>query len=415
MSDQFLHLFEGYGIEMEYMIVHNETLSVLPISDQILYSIAGEFVEDVERGPIAWSNELVLHLIELKTNGPSPLLEGLPEKFQTSIAEINQILSSKHGQLLGSGMHPWMNPTKEMQLWPHGYNEVYETYDRIFNCRHHGFSNLQSTHLNLPFANDEELGRLHAAIRLILPILPALSASSPVMEEKLSGKRDTRLDIYRKNQIKVPSIAGKIIPEQVFTRREYEEKIFHRIWNDIAPYDPKGLLRYEWLNSRGAIVRFDRYAIEIRILDIQECPLADLSIMALIVQLLKALVSEEWISYEKQKSWPVEALEPLFLACIQDAENTVISDISYLQTLGISSAKSCTAGDVWKQLTDRLFQKDQDRFAQRWKPALDIIFNQGTLSTRIIKALNNDLSRENLRHVYRKLSHCLSKGTLFTA
>ena len=38
-----LHLFAGYGIELEYMIVHRATLDVLPVTDKILYEIAGAF------------------------------------------------------------------------------------------------------------------------------------------------------------------------------------------------------------------------------------------------------------------------------------------------------------------------------------------------------------------------------------
>ena len=65
-----LHLFEGYGIELEYMIVDRDTLDVLPVTDRVLEQVAGETVNEVERGPLGWSNELVLHVIELKTNGP---------------------------------------------------------------------------------------------------------------------------------------------------------------------------------------------------------------------------------------------------------------------------------------------------------------------------------------------------------
>ena len=80
--------------------------------------------------------------------------------------------------LLPGGVHPWMDPSKETRLWPHEYNEVYRSFDRIFGCAGHGWSNLQSTHLNLPFADDDEFGRLHAAIRAILPLLPALNTVS---------------------------------------------------------------------------------------------------------------------------------------------------------------------------------------------------------------------------------------------
>ena len=59
-------------------------------------------------------------------------------------------------------------------------------------------------------------------------------------------------------------MAGRVIPEPVFDKKSYEEQIFQRIYADIAPHDPQGILQHEWLNSRGAIARFDRNAIEIR-------------------------------------------------------------------------------------------------------------------------------------------------------
>ncbi|MBK8719613.1 MAG: hypothetical protein IPN32_33610 [Deltaproteobacteria bacterium] len=67
-----LHLFEGYGIEMEFMIVHTHDLSIASICDVVLRELAGAQVNQVERGALAWSNELALHVIELKTNGPAP-------------------------------------------------------------------------------------------------------------------------------------------------------------------------------------------------------------------------------------------------------------------------------------------------------------------------------------------------------
>jgi hypothetical protein len=91
---------------------------------------------------------------------------------------------------------------------------VYEAFDRIFDCRGHGWANLQSAHLNLPFSDAEEFGRLHAAIRLLLPILPALAASSPVMDGRLTGRVDSRLDVYRHNARRVPQVSGRVVPER---------------------------------------------------------------------------------------------------------------------------------------------------------------------------------------------------------
>src|SRR5690606_30349750 len=126
---------------------------------------------------------------------------------------------------------------------------------RIFDCRGHGWANLQSVHLNLPFANDDQFGRLHAAIRLLLPLLPALAASSPLIESRRSGLLDTRLDVYRSNAARIPSVSGQVIPEPVYTRSDYDREILQRMYRDVAPFDPDGTLQHEWLNARGAIAR----------------------------------------------------------------------------------------------------------------------------------------------------------------
>src|SRR3954462_5006799 len=98
-----------------------------------------------------------------------------------------------------------MNPDVETRLWPHDNAEIYSAYDQIFGCRSHGWANLQSMHVNLPFANDTEFARLHAAVRLVLPLLPALGASSPFAEGRAPGPLDLRLQAYRANSPSIPS------------------------------------------------------------------------------------------------------------------------------------------------------------------------------------------------------------------
>lgn len=412
MSDSPLHLFEGYGIELEYMIVRQKDLSVFPVSDQILHAIAGEYLEEVECGEISWSNELVLHVIELKTNGPAEKLDGLHFSFHKSIQDINALLLPLQGKLLPTAMHPWMNPLVETKLWPHHYNHIYTAYNRIFNCTGHGWSNLQSVHINLPFANDEEFGRLHAAIRLVLPIIPALTASSPLMESQKTSFLDTRLEVYRKNQKKVPMIAGRVIPEPVFSIQEYHEQILHQIYQAIAPHDIDHILQKEWLNSRGAIARFDRNAIEIRIIDIQECPLADIALCTLITKTVQALVEERWCSYAQQKQWSIDALEPTFLQSLKDAEKTPLHNPDYLKLFGYPSP-SCTLKDLWTHLLSTLGKDDSFLQTHYLKP-LQLILEKGPLARRISNALNPAFSPQELSAVYEKLSQCLAQNTLFT-
>lgn len=179
------HLFDVYGVELEYMIVDQSTRKIRPIADQIFEETTGSFIADYENGNVAWSNELVSHVVEIKTNGPASTMKGLETDFHLNVLKINSILEKHNAVLMPGGAHPTVDPLTETQIWPHEHNEVYELYNRVFNCKGHGWSNLQSTHINLPFTGDEEFKRLHAAIRVLLPLIPALSASTPLFRRKI--------------------------------------------------------------------------------------------------------------------------------------------------------------------------------------------------------------------------------------
>lgn len=403
-----LSLFEGFGVELEYMIVEGASLSVSPIADRLLEQFGGPRASDVERGAISWSNELVAHVVELKTTSPAPTLSGLDEQFADNVRVINEALASHQAKLMPTAMHPWMVPDGETRLWPGDYSETYAMFDRIFNCKGHGWANLQSVHLNLPFAGDDEFARLHAAIRLVLPILPALSASSPIVEERRTGLLDTRLDVYRTNCRAIPSVTGRVIPEPVFSRADYEEQILKRMYADIAPQDPNGVVQHEWLNARGAIARFDRNAIEIRVLDVQECPRADLAILRLVVAVLRALVAERWCNLAEQQSWQVDPLVNLFLAAIRDAERTPVEDRAYLRLFGVN--EPCTAGELWRRIASDL--GDPELLADY---ALARILRDGPLARRLLTSLGeaDRYSRDRLATTYAQLCECLANNELF--
>jgi gamma-glutamyl:cysteine ligase YbdK (ATP-grasp superfamily) len=405
-----LGLFEGYGIELEYMLVDAKSLAVLPVADQVLRAVAGETVGEVAVGALCWSNELVLHVIELKTNGPAASLCGLAPVFQEHLRRINALLAPLGGRLMPGAMHPLMDPLRETRLWPHDNSPIYATYDRIFGCRGHGWANLQSIHLNLPFTGDEQFARLHAAVRLLLPILPALAASSPVMDGKVTGLLDNRLEVYRSNQDCIPSVTGRIIPEPVFSRADYEENILRVIYRDIAPHDPEGILQEEWLNSRGAIARFERDTIEIRLLDVQECPAADLAIAALIVVVLKALTEERWGTLAEQQEWEIAPLEAILLAAIRDGDEAIIDDRRYLAAFGFPNERT-TAGELWRSLAQRL----QPPGGEEFREPLAVILRQGPLARRLLKALGVAPSEGRIREVYGELCTCLAHGRLFGA
>jgi hypothetical protein len=364
-------------------------------------------------GALSWSNELVLHVLELKTNGPAGSLAGIADEFNRHVQTVNDILRSFGGRLMPTACHPWMNPLTETVLWPHEYSPVYEAYDRIFGCRGHGWSNLQSTHINLPFAGDGEFARLHAAIRLLLPIMPALTAASPILDGRPTGFLDNRMEVYRHNSARIPSVAGCIVPEPVYSQAGYERDIFGRMYADIGPLDPKGVLQHEFLNSRGAIARFDRGAIEIRVLDIQENPKADLAVVGLIRAVLKNLCRESWTSLEKVKNFKTKPLADLLLAVIKDADLTLIDNKDFLQVLGVPAPRPQSARRIWQHLAETcLAQGDLDPETGK---SLETILEKGCLARRIMEALGGDVRREMLYQVYKRLCDCLSQGIMFDA
>lgn len=406
-----LHLFDAFGIELEYMIVDRRSLDIRPISDHVLRDEQGRVTSEIEQGPISWSNELTHHVIELKTSAPAADLAPLAGLFHESVLRINQLLAAEQACLLPTAMHPWMDPDREMRLWPHEYHTVYETFNKIFDCRGHGWANLQSMHINLPFHGDEEFARLHAAIRLILPILPALAASSPLLDGKRSGLLDNRLDVYRRNSRRIPSVTGRVIPEPVYSQAGYNDEIFQPMFRDIAPYDPGGVLRNEFLNARGAIARFSRGAIEIRVIDSQECPAADLAIAELTIAVLRLLVAETWTGRSEQQAVPIETLEPVLLAAIQHADSAIVADPAYLRHFGVRKG-SLTLRELWAELLQHARQQDRDRFLQH-DAALQVLIDQGCLARRILEAIGEGDDRARMHDVYRQLAACLASGEMF--
>lgn len=403
-------LFEGYGVELEYMLVNRDTLDIMSLSDELLRDVLGSYGSDYENGIVTWSNELVMHVIELKSTKPEADFTALEAGFVLNITKINELLKKRNAMLMPAAAHPFMDPMTETRLWPHDNNEVYSIYNKIFDCRGHGWSNLQSTHLNLPFNGEEDFGKLHAAIRVILPLLPALCASSPILRGKATGQLDTRLIYYRDNQSKIPSITGTVIPEPLFTRHDYTEQIYSRIAEDIKPFDEESVLDPIWVNSRGAIPRFDRGSIEIRIMDVQECPAADLATLTLVIETLKSLVDEKVIPRAAQYVMDTGVLASILNDTIKAGGEVIVADKTFLRCWGLTAPMSVT--EIWKSILNSHLKAGNKNVKSR-EPVLTKILEHGSLSERILKAIGSSPPPDAIRETYRKLCTCLAQNKLF--
>jgi len=401
-------LFSVYGIEIEYMIVDKNSLNPLPIADKVLQELNnGQITNEVELGDIAVSNELALHVIELKTNGPTKELISLDKQFSKTVIKIQTILNNFNAIILPTGMHPWFTPDKTLKLWPHSNNEIYDLYHEIFNCEGHGWGNLQSTHINLPFANEEEFIKLHEAIRLLLPIIPALTSSTPFVSENNTNSVNNRLLFYGKNQALLPCISGKIVPESIKSYDEYHDKILNPMYEAICSYDPQKILQHEWLNSRGAIVRFERSAIEIRIVDSQESPIMDIICVMLIVCALKDLLLPK-INLNKLKNYHLDDLVNIYQDCIKHGSKAKINNPDYLSLFSFDEkySEAPSAKDIWVNI----FEKIKDQISSEYHNIIKEHLISGNLSNRLLESYNNG---ESLISIYKNLHNCLIENKMY--
>jgi len=404
-------------VEVELRIVDADSLDVRPVADR-LFDAGGE--EDGGDEPVlegvGWSNELALHVLELKTPGPVRSLDGLAGAFTRSLVRAEELLEPLGCAVLPGAVHPWMDPEREFRIWPREYTEVYRTFDRIFGCRGHGWSNLQSTHLNLPFHGDEEFALLHEAVRHVLPLIPALAAASPVLEGRVTGALDSRLLAYRENARRVPRVTGKVVPEAVRSRAEYQAVILEPIYRALEPLDPEGVLRHEWVNARGAIARFDRGSIEIRVVDAQEGPPADLAVTAAVAGAVRRVAEVLEAEPALRGRWATDRLADLLDRTSQVGRRARPQKLDYRALLALEHPVR-DVGEVWGGALETLGLLG----CGEWAPALRAFLDHGSLAERLLAALGlrpgehrgEAVERDRLRATWRRLQSGLAAGEVF--
>jgi gamma-glutamyl:cysteine ligase YbdK (ATP-grasp superfamily) len=189
-------------------------------------------------------------------------------------------------RLLPTGMHPWLNP-KRARLWTRSNSRIYRTYDRLFNIRTHGWMNVHASHLNLPLGRDHEAVAMYNAAALLIPYFPAITASSPMYDGELQPATDNRLAWILQHQARIPESQGEIVPEYIESLRDYRRRILGGMYRALDRLPDAGVLRHEFFNARGAVFKFSRQSMEVRVLDTQECVKMDVAVGVFVRSVLK--------------------------------------------------------------------------------------------------------------------------------
>jgi len=204
------------------------------------------------------------------------------------------------------------------------------------------------------------------------------------------------------NQTEVPSITGDIIPEYVSSFEEYEKTTIRQYSEDLAKVNaPRCLLNKEWLNSRGAVIRFDRRAIEIRIMDEQECVKSDVALSCFIRATLRGILQHQ----EEFEYLPHYVLVKNLHAVIRD---------------GLDALVWHPRGSTARQVCHYLHKIAQENASSEEKKYLGIIkrrIDDGNLSDLILRDVTKRVLKTDLEEaifvVYFSLANCLERNKVY--
>lgn len=395
--------FEVAGMELEYPTVDRD-LNVVSLVEPAFRVLAGRGTSDVDLGAVGFSNEIADHVFEIKTQQPVRSLADAERMLAEGVQRFSAVLHAEFGaRLLPTGMHPWFDPRKG-KLWTRSGLRVYTTYARLFDVRTHGWMNVHAAHLNLPLGREVDAMAMHTAAALLIPYLPALAASSPMYDGDLQPAVDGRLAWILEHQARIPESCGELVPEYVDSFADYRKRILAPMYRALDRLPDTGAIRHEFFNTRGAILRFARRAMEVRVLDTQECVKMDVAIAVFVRSALKHLAAR--VAAGRVELPDHSLLVEDFRACIRDGS------VARVRAPHLDVDREADARTVLRHLlagARRTVRKDEAGY-------LDLVarmIETGTLSERIRAEMapfaqaDDETFTEAARRIYIELIDCL--------
>ena len=400
--------FSVFGTTLDLMIVDTDTLAPKPLAAALMADFGAVNRHFLSRGMFNWKSRPQPHMIRLQSAEPLLNLNALDHGLADEVQVINEFLRKLNARLMPGGVHPWASPD-DLQ-----YDQTtsgHRFFSRHFDCRGHGWRNACSAYLDMPFTDDDTFTRLHAAVRVVLPLIPALTASSPILQGKTTGWLSHRFELDTERFRQHPEVCGKLIPEPVFTERRYRETILAELESVFRmPEGARGEpVSAERINRRGAVPFFSDRFLRIRIGDPQECPAADMAVFKLIIEAVRAQVNERFTTFEEQMGAPMGDLVGILRdAAVGGMKAEVISS-GYLSFFGMDGP--ATIGDIWKNLFD-LLSRDPVKPLAMYEHELSVILEQGALADRILTVLGDNPAHDEIRAMWVRLCDCLEQNRL---
>jgi len=253
------------GLEEEFALLDPQTLSMVPRFEELRDSAPPALAEHV-------AGELIRSEIEIVSGRGTDLADAIARQ-----REARRLLfahADAHGVALGAtGTHPWADFREQEFIQTEHYRRVAESL-RYVAKRNNTFS----LHVHVGVRDLDRAVRACDRLRPVLPVLLALSASSPLVDGIDSGLHSARTQIFTKSfpRCGVPDAFGS--------------------WAAFRAY-------LELLIATGSIVEYTQVwwsvrphlsfgTVEVRICDVQPTAAESEALAALVVACVEAAVRD---------------------------------------------------------------------------------------------------------------------------
>ncbi len=401
-------LFEAYGFGVHYAVVDKTTLAVVPVPGELLAAARPDPTPGTKRDVEAIAG-IAAHAIEIRNERSMRKPAKWGRKITARIAALSSLLERHQALLLPGGAHPLYVPARDGAAHAAQDRGPRTTYARLFDMDAHGWSNDGSLRLDIRFDKPSDFSKLHAAVRLLLPIIPGLTAASPILEGRPTGSQSARLEAYFAAREGFPALVGGWIPEAVFDQEEHDREILVPIAQALASYDRDGSLDPTLLNARAATVNFDRGILSLHVLDAQESASANMAVAEFIITVLKAMVAGRWVSTYLQRAWSVDDLHAILASTIKDGDEALITNADYQLMFGLMKQGHMPVIKLWQQL----FVEVYGDLSTNARSHVAHILEHGTLARRILRATGDSPSPATIHDVYTTLAKHLPTDTSY--
>jgi len=253
------------GLEEEFAILDPETLDMVPRFEELAGTASSQLREHI-------TGELISSEIEIVSGRGEDLADAIARQRGARTLLFDH--AARSGAALGAtGTHPWADYREQQFIATEHYQRVAESLGYVARR-----NNTFSLHVHVGVHDIERAVRACDRLRPILPLLLALSASSPFVDGIDTGLHSARTQTFTRNfpRCGVPDAYGSWAGY-----RSYLEDLIR--WGSIVEYTQV------WWSVRPHL---SFGTVEVRICDVQSTATESEALAGLIVAVVAAAVRD---------------------------------------------------------------------------------------------------------------------------